>query len=56
MEAIKNNFDNVLCEFGRVYKKKANPSVKVKDSASTYKYIKGFLPSEVNYKEFFHII
>ena len=56
MEAIKNNFDNVLCEFGRVYKKKANPSVKVKDSASTYKYIKGFLPSEVNYKEFFHVI
>ena len=56
MEAIKNNFDNVLCEFGRVYKKKASPSVKVTSSESTYKYIKGFLPSEVNYKEFFHVI
>ena len=56
MKAIRNNFENVLCEFGRVYKKKVNPSVKIIDSASTYKYIKGFLPSEVNYKEFFHVI
>ena len=56
MKAIRNNFENVLCEFGRVYKKKVNPSVKIIDSATTYKYIKGFLPSEVNYKEFFHVI
>lgn len=56
METIKNNFENVLCEYGRVYKKKAKPSYKVSNSDDTQKYIKSFIPSDANYKEFFHVI
>ncbi len=53
---MENNFENVLAEFTRVYKRKGTIEHKIFGSETTVKYIKSFLPQEVNYKEFFHVL